>query len=169
MDQFLRTFVPTVASALAGPLGTTVIGAIGSILGLSEPTKQTIADAFSAGQLTPEQLSQIKALELQLQAEEKERGFRYAELEFKNTQGAREMLSSTRSMVPAVLTYLITAGFFGVLASLMVTEGWASEPLLVMLGSLGTAWAACINFWFGSTSSSKAKTELLAQAQPIGK
>lgn len=167
METFLKTFVPTVASALGGPMATTVIGAIGSILGLSEPTKQTIADAFSAGQLTPEQLSQIKALELQLQAEEKERGFRYAELEFKNTQGAREMLSSTRSMVPAALTFVITIGFFSVLGSLMATDGKASEPLLVMLGSLGTAWASCINFWFGSTSGSRAKTDLLAQAQPI--
>ena len=167
MTEFLKAFAPTVASALLGPLGGTVISGIGSILGLSEPTKQTIADAFTAGQLTPEQISQIKALELQLQAEEKERGFRYAELEFKNTQGAREMLASTRSLTPSILTYLVTAGFFGVLASLMVTEGKASEPLLVMLGSLGTAWAACINFWFGTTAGSQAKTAIIAQSEPV--
>ena len=167
MIEFLKSFAPTIAACLGGPLAGVAVQGLGSILGLTDATKTAIADAMSAGQMTPDQLTQIKALELQLQAEEKERGFRYAELEVLNTQGARDMFSSTRSMVPAVLTYLITAGFFGVLASLMVTEGKASEPLLVMLGSLGTAWAACVNFWFGSTSNSQAKTEIIARAEPV--
>jgi hypothetical protein len=50
----------------------------------------------------------------------------------------------------------------------MMTDSYtSSEPLLVMLGSLGTAWIACVNYWFGSTSGSKTKTELLAHSGPV--
>jgi hypothetical protein len=46
----------------------------------------------------------------------------------------------------------------------MLTKDFkASEPLLVMLGSLGTAWVAVVNYWFGSSAGSDRKTDLLAK------
>jgi hypothetical protein len=41
-----------------------------------------------------------------------------------------------------------------------------NPPLLIMLGSLGTAWTGACAFWFGTTSGSKAKTDLLANSAP---
>jgi hypothetical protein len=43
-----------------------------------------------------------------------------------------------------------------------------SEPLLIMLGALGAAFGAVVNFWLGSNSTSARKTELLAAAQLPG-
>jgi hypothetical protein len=41
-----------------------------------------------------------------------------------------------------------------------------SQVMLIMLGQLGTAWGVCISFWMGTTSSSKDKTDILANSQP---
>ena len=39
--------------------------------------------------------------------------------------------------------------------------------LLIMLGSLGTAWGMVMAFWFGTTNGSATKTELLAKAPAV--
>ena len=166
MDDFLLKIAPTIASALLGPMGGVAVAGLGKILGLDSATTKDITQAITEGQITPEQLAEIKKLELQYQADEAERGFKYKELEFNDTKSAREMQSATRSSTPTVLSYLITAGFFGILGFMMSDAYVSSEPLLVMLGSLGTAWIACVNFWFGSSHGSQNKDVLLSASAP---
>lgn len=155
MNDFLRSLAPTLASALLGPLGGIAVSAIGNILGVTDATTTTISKAFQDGKLTPEQLSSIKQLEIQYQNDEKERGFKYSELEFKDTQGAREMQIATHSNIPPILAILVTTGFFGILGFLIFSDYNPTEPLLVMLGSLGTAWTMIIGFYFGSSHGSR--------------
>ena len=81
---------------------------------------------------------------------------------------ARDMRKATNSQVPAVLTMLITFGFFGVLGWMLYdTKSVESPPLLIMLGSLGTAWTGACAFWFGTTSGSATKNQLLANSTPL--
>lgn len=167
MNDFLKSFAPTLASALLGPLGGVAVAAIGSALGISDATTAQVSKAFEDGKITPDQLSEIKKLELQYQNEEKERGFKYSELEFKDRDSARVMQESTHSRTPAILTYLITLGFFGILGWMLYDDSVVnSPPLLIMLGSLGTAWTGACAFWFGTTSGSQRKDVLLAQSAP---
>ena len=168
LTDFLGSVAPTVASALLGPLGGVAIAALGKVLNLDNATTTDITKAITDGKMTPDQMVEIKKLELQFQADEKERGFRYSELEFADTKSAREMQISTQSNIPATLAILVTAGFFGILI-FMVTNGAykPTEPLLVMLGSLGTAWTMIIGFYFGSSHGSQSKDTLLAQASPV--
>lgn len=165
MNEILAQLAPTVASAILGPLGGVAVSALGKIFGIDSATTTDITKAFQDGKMTPEQLSQIKQLEMTLKAEEQERGFRYAELEFKNTDSARKMQIETKSYFPATLSTIITVGFFGILVSMLLMDIKPSEPLLVMLGALGAGFGAVVNFWLGSNSSSSRKTELLAAAQ----
>jgi len=166
MNDLLKTLAPTLASALLGPMGGIAVTALGKILGVNSATTETISKVFQDGKLTPEQLSAVKQLELQYQNEERERGFKYSELEFKDTQGAREMQIATQSKVPPILATLVTIGFFGILGFLILSDYNPTEPLLVMLGSLGTAWTMIIGFYFGSSHGSQIKSNLLAQASP---
>jgi len=119
--------------------------------------------------MTPEQITAIKTLEMQLQNEEKERGFKYADLAFKNTQGAREMQIATRSWVPAALSILITLGFFGILMGMMGGKLTTTDnqALLIMLGALAAAWGAVVNYWFGSSHGSQQKDELKAHVEKM--
>jgi hypothetical protein len=163
----LRALAPTVASAFLGPLGGIAVAAVGNLLGVSEATQDKIASAIQSGQLTPEQIGKLKELELQYQENEKERGFKYSELEFKDRDSARTMQVATRSTTPTVLTYVVTLGFFGILGWMLYDDSVVnSPPLLIMLGTLGTAWTACVSFWVGTTNNSQHKDLLLANSTP---
>lgn len=87
--EILGKLAPTVASAVAGPLAGVAVSALGDIFGISEPTQDKIKVAIENGSLTGEQIAGLRQLEMKLKAEEAERGFRYAELEFKDRDSAR--------------------------------------------------------------------------------
>jgi hypothetical protein len=61
---------------------------------------------------------------------------------------------------------MVTLGFFGILTGMMSGRVTSSEALMIMLGSLGTAWTGIIAFYFGSSASSQNKDALLHQSTP---
>jgi hypothetical protein len=167
LKAFLETLAPTVLSAVIGPFSGVAVAGITKILGIDGGTVADVTKAISDGRVTPEQVAELRKLELQYQADEKERGFRYSELEFKDRDSARQMQIATKSHTPTVLTYMITCGFFGILGWMLADPHVIdSPPLMIMLGSLGTAWTGCVSYWFGTTQGSQAKTNLLAQSSP---
>jgi hypothetical protein len=65
------------------------------------------------------------------------------------------------------LSVLVTIGFFGILAGLMSGKIMTSDALMLMLGSLGTAWTGIIAFYFGSSASSQAKDQMIHNSTPL--
>jgi hypothetical protein len=169
-QSILKTLAPTVASAVLGPLAGIAVAAIGSAIGIDAPTQDKIAKAFTAGQLTPEAIERLKTLELDYQNQERERGFKYAELAFKQDEltvkdrdSARQMQINTHSKMPAIITIMVTLGFFSVLGALLaMPELKANEIVLVMVGQLSAVWGACVAFYVSTTYSSASKNALLA-------
>ena len=165
----LKSLAPTVASVLGGPLAGMAVSALGSILGVSEPTQAKIADAISNGQMTPEQITQIKALEMQYQNDEKERAFRYAELEFKDVDSARQRESQVKDSVNMVLAYTIVGSFIAMVGATLL--GYAKvESVLAgtLVGYLSAKAEQVLAYYFGSSKSSDRKTELMAGSAPRG-
>ena len=77
------------------------------------------------------------------------------------------MQIATHSKMPAILTILVTIGFFGVLGTLLAKpELKANEIVLVMVGQLSAVWGACVAFYVSTTYSSANKNQLLAQSAP---
>ena len=172
MNDFLKKIAPTVASALLGPLGGVAVSAIGSILGVPDATQEKIAEVIKSGQLTAEQLGELRKLELQYQNDEKERGFRYADLEFRDRDSARKanveggvqghMFWLSVTLLCVTLGCEVAVLFFGYPDQKI--------PEMVVGRILGLMDAVCmmvLTYWYGTTSGSLAKTNLLAQSTPV--
>lgn len=166
----LKALAPTVATALGGPLAGAAVSALGGILGVPDATQDAIAKLFKDGQLSQEHLAEIRKLELQFQNDEKERGFKYSELEFKDRDSARNMATATHSVTPAVLTWLIVVLTLAAEAALLFNQvPPGADPIIIgrVLGTMDSALVMVLSFWFGSNSSSQQKTALLAAANPV--
>lgn len=152
----LKQLAPTVATALLGPLGGMAVSSIGSILGIDKPTQDSITKAIQSGQLTPDQVSKLKELDLQYQSEEKERGFRYEELAFKDRDSARIRESSTKDNVNRNLAYFIIAAFIATVGCTLA--GWTKVDSVLagtLIGYLSAKAEQVLSYYFGSSSGSR--------------
>jgi hypothetical protein len=156
--EWLKSVAPTIASALGGPLAGLAVEAVSKAIGIDPKDVQSTIDS---GKLTSEQIGQIKLAEIEMAARAQELGLDFEKLSVEDRKSAREMQSSTKSIIPSVLALSITVGFFGILVGLMTEQFKTSDALMMMLGSLGTAWTGIIAFYFGSSAGSQAKDQLL--------
>lgn len=169
--SIVSTVAPWIGTALGGPLGGMAVSAIADALGLSDKTEASIKQALSGA--TPEQMLAIKNADQSFALQMQELGFKQIKdleaIAADDRKDARDMQKTTRSKIPAILSIIITLGYFGILAGMMlgVLKVADSQALLIMLGSLTTAWAAVMAFWFGTTNGSATKTELLAKSPAV--
>jgi len=163
--EWLSQIAPGIATALGGPLAGLAVSAISKALGIDEKDVQNTIDS---GKLSAEQLASLKQAEIELQAKAQELGLDFEKLAVDDRKSARDMQAATKSSIPATLAIGVTIGFFGILIGLMTDNVTKSDALLLMLGSLGTAWTAIVSFYFGSSASSQNKDEMLHRSTPIG-
>ena len=164
----IGVLAPTVASALGGPLAGGIVAFLGDLLGIGEPTQEKIAKAFENGQLTGDQIAAIKLKELELQNEEKERGFKYSELEFKDRESARNREVATGDKVNRNLAYFIVVAFVSTVGCTLAGITQVDSVLAgTLIGYLSAKAEQVLSYYFGSTSNSARKTELIAQAESI--
>ena len=161
--EWLKTVAPTIATALGGPLAGMAVSAVAKAIGVSPDEVQ---DVISSGKLTAEQVASIQLAELELKKQAQSMNLDFAKLIAEDKKSARDMQIATKSWIPALLAVFVTIGFFGILLGLMTEHFKTSDALMLMLGSLATAWTGVMAFYFGSSASSQAKTELLAKSEP---
>ena len=161
--EWLKTIAPTIATALGGPLAGMAVSAVAKAIGCSPDEVQ---DVISSGKLTSEQVASIQLAELELKKQAQSMNLDFAKLIAEDKKSARDMQIATKSWIPALLAVFVTIGFFGILLGLMTEHFKTSDALMLMLGSLATAWTGVMAFYFGSSASSQAKTELLAKSEP---
>jgi len=161
--EWLKTIAPTIATALGGPLAGMAVSAVAKAIGVSPDEVQSV---ISSGKLTAEQVASIQLAELELKKQAQSMNLDFAKLMAEDKKSARDMQIATKSWIPALLAVFVTIGFFGILLGLMTEHFKTSDALMLMLGSLATAWTGVMAFYFGSSASSQAKTELLAKSEP---
>lgn len=162
--DWLKSLAPLLGTALGGPLGGAAASFIADKLQLSGSTVEVVTEALTSGKLTPDQLAQVKLAEVDFRKFLEQNKIDLFKLEVQDRSSARDMQIALRSRMPAVLTVMITFGFFSVLGWMLYDDSVVdSPPLLIMLGSLGTAWTGVCAYWFGTTKGSADKNMLIAQ------
>jgi membrane-bound ClpP family serine protease len=162
--DWLAKLVPTIATCLGGPLAGLAVTAVSKALGIDEDKVQDVIDS---GKLSADQISSLKQAEIELQRQAQELGLNFEQLAVQDRASARDLQKETKSFIPPVLSILVTLGFFGILGGLMSGKIMTSDALMLMLGSLGTAWTGIIAFYFGSSASSQAKDNMIHNSTPI--
>ena len=163
--DWLKQIAPTIATAMGGPLAGMAVSAISKAIGV-DPDK--VGDLISSNKLSAEQIAQVKMAEIELQKQAQELGLNFEKLSVEDRKSARDMQAATRSIVPPALAAIITVGFFGILGMMLFGKVDGTNPtILMMLGSLSTAWTGIIAYYFGSSAGSQAKTDLLSKAPAI--
>ena len=162
--SWLEQVAPTIATALLGPLGGLAVSTLSKVLGVDEKEVQGVIDS---GKMSAEQIAQIKLAEIEFQKQTQELGLNFEKLATEDRKSARDMQIATKSWIPGALSIGITFGFFGILIWLMIHPAdTANTPLMIMLGSLGTAWTGIIGYYFGSSAGNSRKDEMLYNSVP---
>lgn len=163
--SWLEQIAPTIATCLGGPLAGLAVAAVSKALNVSSDSVQSILES---GKLDAKQIADIKLAEIELQKQEQQLGLNFEQLAVQDRASARDLQKATGSFVPPTLAILVTTGFFSILCYLMAYPAdTQNTPLMIMLGSLGTAWTGIIAFYFGSSASSRAKDQMLFNSSPI--
>lgn len=162
--DIISKLAPTVASALGGPLAGVAVSQLADLFGI-KANQEDIQKFITSGSLNSEQLTKLKELELKYQNDEKERGFKYAELEVTDRASAR-----TSNVQGGTQRYLFWLSL-GLLIVCLGAEifilfhglptGMNEFVLGRILGLLDAVALQVMAYWYGTTASSSRKTELL--------
>jgi hypothetical protein len=162
----LGQIAPTIATAIGGPVAGMAVKALAGALGL---TQDASADDIQTAMMnaTPEQLAAIKKVDADFKVQMKELDIDLERIAAGDRDSARNMQMQTNDWIPRAMAIMVTFGFFGILAWLLIkgVPPSGSETLIYMLGALGTAWTGIVQFYFGSSAGSKAKTDALVAGE----
>lgn len=163
----IKTVAPTVAAALGGPMaGEAVMALIGIVGGAGQ---EDVRKAIESGRLTAEQISQLRQLELKFRENERERGFKYAELAFKDRDSARKAnVAGGTQKALFWLSVVLLVLCLGTEVTVLVKglpQGTSELVVGRVLGLLDAIAMTVLAYWFGTSSSSANKTEMLLQAK----
>lgn len=156
------TVAPGIATALGGPLAGLAVSALTNALGLpSGSTEDDVAATMKTA--TPDQLLALKKADQDFAVRMEELGIDLEKVNAADRDSARRMQTETRSRMPAFIALMSLAGFFGILLCMIFVTlpATAEAPLNIMLGVLGTLVVGISNFFYGSSSGSARKTEML--------
>lgn len=163
--NWLTQIAPTIATCLGGPLAGLAVTALSKLFGVAPDQVQSM---INDNKLSADQIAAVQQEEIRFKEQTQALGLNFEQLAVEDRKSARDMQTTTQSIIPPLLSILVTIGFFGILAYLMVTPAdTANTPLMIMLGSLGTAWTGIIAFYFGSSAGSQKKDAMLYNSTPV--
>lgn len=156
---------PTIATALGGPVAGMAVKAISmALFGHDAATEDDIMTALSNP--TGDQLTSLKKIDADFKVQMKSLDIDLERISAADRDSARQMQTTTKDWIPRVLAVGVTIGFFGIVGYILHYGLPASggEALLMLIGTLGTAWTSVMGFYFGSSAGSQQKTDALTAA-----
>ena len=159
--QIVATVAPLIGTAFGGPLGGLAGNFLASKLGTAPGDQKALEAAVLSGD--PQVMLKIKEADDAFKAHLADLGVQEDQLAASDTANARAREIALKDNTPTILAHAVTVGFFGMLY--LMYRGKPAEggdTLLVMLGSLGTAWGLIVSYYFGSSKGSAMKDQTIA-------
>jgi xanthine/uracil permease len=166
--KIVGAVAPSLATAIGGPLGGMAMQAVASALGL--PTDSSEKDVEkAAASATPDQLLALKKADNDFAIRMKELDIDIERISASDRNSARQREAQVRDWMPRILAGVIVCGFMATV--FLVLLGWVDgmkDPLMAttvgtLIGFVSAKAEQVIAYYFGSSSSSQAKTQLLAE------
>jgi hypothetical protein len=156
--NILKGVAPALATAVAGPLGGAAISAIASKFGVADEVT-AVAQAIAGD---PHAAQKLQELEME-----------YAKLELEDRKDARAMQVAALQQDDLVAKRFVyyyawfwsisSMAYFSAVTFIPLPEGGQHFADIVLGFLLGTAVATIISYFYGSSKSSKDKTEALTK------
>lgn len=158
----LAAVAPTVATALGGPFGGMAAKMALDAFGVTEPQgdpEKALEGLVTSG--NPEVLVRLKEVETGFKQRLAELEIDLEEIHQRDRHSARDLAKNRGTLPQSILSTLYMLGFLGVLYAVFKTNVPQDmrEPLMYLLGILSAGLGQIMNFWFGSSSGSKDKTQ----------
>lgn len=177
VKPFIAKIAPWLGSALGGPLGAEAGTLLGSALGMSNAKPDDVAKAIQTGQLTGDQIVAIKKAEEEYSIKMQAAGFEHVEelerLTMSDRDSARKREMVVLDWTPRILAYGVVAAWVCINGFLLKhSMNGGSLPadmatiIMRVLGTLDAALTFVLGYYFGSSSGSARKDELLQQSVP---
>jgi hypothetical protein len=168
MSFDFKSIIATVAPVIAGSFGTPLAGmavkAGLSALGIEvDPgnEEQQFADAMQHA--TPEDLLKLKLADQDFAVQMKKLNVDLVKLGNDDRNSARKMQASNKSIIVPILAGLTVAGFFATMTFVLMGKVSLDSTVLgFVLGQISSKTEQVYNYFFGSSSGSKEKTDALA-------
>lgn len=163
----IAAVAPSIASALAGPLAGQATTAVVNALGLAPDTPPAQIEA-AVQNASVDDLAKLRQADGDFAVQMRKLDVDLERIASDDRGSARAREIAVHDRTPELLAYMMTAGFFALLAFMCLKDLPAANAnlLYVLLGSLGTGWIASVNYFFGSTAGSRSKDTALANSIP---
>jgi len=162
LKKIIGSVAPFVGTMIGGPFGAAAGNLVSkALLDKDNATPEELESAISSA--TPEELVKLRKIDADYKTKMAKIGITEKKLAALDRDSARKREIEIGDKTPALLAFLLTIGFFGVLSLIIFypMQEAAKGIIDIMLGSLGTAWVSTITYYFGSSYGSKIKTDML--------
>jgi len=162
LKKIVGTVAPALGGALAGPLGGLAGRAIQDALGVDSE-----AAALKMLESDPDSLLKLKTAEMAFEQRMAELGIDLEHIAATDRASARQLSRETTLWPQIILAALYTIAYIGVLWAYLrgyVLTSPENTPMVqTLVGALTAVQVQILNFFFGSSSGSARKTNLLAK------
>ena len=172
--KLVQGVLPTLGTALGGPLGGAALGIVAKALYPDDPDNKVTADDIAAIVKTgdPETLLKLRQAEYDFQTFAQKMEYQTKELDQKDKDSARNMAIKTSLYPQIAITITFLIGFFCItyfafttLIGITDINPQAMGSLLTLLGVITTAVPTILAFWFGGNKSNQDKDDNSAMIQ----
>ena len=160
----LATVAPAIATALGGPLAGVAVQMAGKALGLGDgATESDVEAAVLSG--NPDVLVRLREVNTQFERDMKALDIDLERIHAGDRLSARDLAKTKGTLVQTALTVLFCSVFAVLMGQIFtgqeVVHSSMRDIANFLLGTLTGILMQQMNFWFGSSSGSKEKTQKL--------